>query len=233
MKFYLLAFAVILGLVFTITCKHEPYPFGTPNDPGSDTTKTNDCDPDTVYFENDILPLLVSNCATSGCHDQATGSKGVRLNNYANIINTGDVRPGNPNGSDLYEVITETRNDKRMPRPPAAPLSQTQINLIKKWIEQGAKNNQCDGCDTTNVKFSSHILPVVQQFCGSCHAASNPIGGISLTNYAQIQNAVQSRNLLKNVQHAPGFIAMPPGGKLPDCEIKKFEIWIAAGAPNN
>ena len=43
---------------------------------------THPCDPDTVYFEMDVLPILLSSCGKSGCHD-ATAQDGVRLDSYA------------------------------------------------------------------------------------------------------------------------------------------------------
>jgi mono/diheme cytochrome c family protein len=155
------------------------------------------------------------------------------LDNYQNIMNTGKVKPGNPNGSDLYEVLTETDPDKRMPPPPASALSAEQIELIRKWIQQGAKNNSCDGCDTAAVTFSNHVLPTVKQFCQSCHGSTVQNGGVKLTTHAEVVSAVTTRNLVENINHAPGFKAMPPGAKLPKCEIRKVEIWVDAGMPNN
>ena len=32
----------------------------------------NPCDPSKVYFVNDVLPIFLSSCAYSGCHDAAT-----------------------------------------------------------------------------------------------------------------------------------------------------------------
>lgn len=126
---------VILVAILIVQCRHEPDKVPISGDP---------CHPDTVYFERDIMPLLNSSCAKSGCHDAETAMDGVILNNYANVMSTGDVRPGNPNGSDLYEVITENDARKRMPPPPLPPLSNEQIALVQKWILQGAQNLTCD-----------------------------------------------------------------------------------------
>jgi hypothetical protein len=128
--------AFITVLVFLIVqCRHEP-------ENGQITG--NPCHPDTVYFQRDILPLLNSSCAKAGCHDAASAMDGVILDNYASVMATADVRPGNPNGSDLYEVLVEDRPEKRMPPPPLDPLSSEQIAMIRKWILQGAKDLTCD-----------------------------------------------------------------------------------------
>ena len=89
----------------------------TDNEPTNNTTPTkptlsDTCSLDTVYFVNDVLPIFIANCAYSGCHDEASQQDGVILTDYDNIINTADVRAGDPDGSDLYEAITETDPQK-------------------------------------------------------------------------------------------------------------------------
>ena len=235
MRFESILFIPVLVLA---SCVHEPYAYdGPPVDPNPNDTTTNPpqgkpCNPDSVYFQNQILPLILANCATAGCH-AAPGQDGVILDNYANIISTGKIKPGNPGGSDLYEVLVDTDPDKRMPPPPASPLPPEQIALIQKWIQQGAPDNYCDGCDTSDVKFSTHVLPLMAQYCQSCHGNSVQNGGVKLTTHAEVVSAVTTRNLLENIKHLQGFKAMPPGTKLPNCEIRKVEIWVDDGMPNN
>lgn len=236
---------ILISIVLTaISCKHDPYPYDGPPGLGNDTITnpppppppvdtTIACDPDTVYFQNQILPLLSANCATSGCHDAQSHQEGVILDSYFNIRNTADVRPGNPSGSDLYEVLIETDPDKRMPPPPASPLTTEQIQLVYKWIQQGAKNNRCDECDTTNVTFSGSVEPILSNYCYSCHSGANPVGGSTLTTYQDVVNAVNNSDLYERVQRMQGFSPMPPGGTLPACDLNKIGRWISDGMPNN
>jgi hypothetical protein len=101
------------------------------------------CSPDSAYFVRDVLPILTSNCAMSGCHDAVTRAEGIRLDHYKAVIQTGEVRAGDPEHSELLEVCLETRPDKRMPPPPRSPLSPLQIETLRRWIVQGARNNDC------------------------------------------------------------------------------------------
>lgn len=228
------------------SCRHHPVipPDGGGNNGGGggnngggggndSTTKV--CDPDTVYFAQQVLPILISNCAMSGCHDAATASDGVVLNNYQNVVQTADVDPGDPGGSDLYEVITDSDPDKRMPPPPDDPLSTEQITIIRTWIQQGAKNLTCDaGCDTTNVTYSGDIRPLLDNTCTGCHSGSSAGGGVDLSGYTGVKAAADNGSLFGAVNHDPGFSNMPQGGdKLPQCEIDQIRIWIADGAPQN
>jgi len=202
-------------------------------DPGSGNDHP--CDPDTVYFQNEVLPLILSSCATTDCHDKLTGEQEVLLVDYASIIQYGKVKPGNPSGSKIYKKITDTDPEDRMPPSPKNPLSAEQKNIIRIWIEQGARNNSCDeGCDTTNVTFSGSVWPIIELHCFGCHSGPQPSGNILLTDYSSV--VVQSGNgkLFGAVSHDPGFKPMPKNApKLSDCKIEKIRIWIDNGTPNN
>lgn len=194
------------------------------------------CDPDTVYFQNEILPLLISSCGVIGCHDPGTAEKDVVLTDYFSVINTAEVKPGDPDESKLYKVITDDDPEDRMPPPPNEPMSQDKIEKIRKWILQGAKNNSCEEtqCDTTVVSFSNHIMPVINLHCFGCHSGSNPGGGILMTNHNQIAAAANSGKLMGSISWQNGFSPMPKNGnQLSICHITQFKKWIENGTPNN
>lgn len=94
-------------------------------------------------------------------------------------------------------------------------------------------------CDTTNVTFSGTILPIIKDNCKVCHGSGSQQGGILLEDYASISAQAQVPvgqygSLYGAVSHASGNSPMPKGGnQLSDCNIKKIEVWINAGTPNN
>ncbi len=231
---------IALAALAAASCVHEPIiPDGwTPPVTPPDTplvNPTNPCDEDSVYFANTILPLLTSSCAIPGCHDPATAEDGVVLNSYGNIISTGEIVPGNPGDSELFEAITETDPDKIMPPPGSGvTLTPDQIMDIFTWIQQGAPNNGCDGCDTTAVTFSGSVWPIVNTSCTGCHSGSAPQGGVSLTNHAQVAAAAADGSLLGSLNGTGGFTPMPYNSTpLSDCSIATIRIWIENGAPND
>ncbi len=210
----------------------------TGNGGGTDTTATPK--DTTVCYERDILPILRSNCAMSGCHDSYTREEGIDLTSYQSTINSGGlVIAHNPAKSELYEVITQSRVSKRMPPSPRAALTSDQIALIRRWILEGATNRDCSkdtvstGCDLSNVTFSNTVQPILQNNCTGCHSGSAPSGGVLLTSYANVKKVADDGRLVGVVSHASGFKSMPPGGTLQSCFVEQIKVWVQAGAPNN
>lgn len=199
------------------------------------------CDPDTAYFQNDVLPLLQSSCGIAGCHDPLTAEGEVILTSYYYVMQTADVIPFEPWESDLWEKIEDDFQSDRMPPPPAPPLNQDQKDLIYNWILQGALNNYCDqeDCDSINVTFSETVFPIIQNRCYGCHSGANPSGGISLTNHSQVADAGaistgNSGSLLGSITWTSGNIPMPKNGaQLSECKIAQIRKWIEDGMPDN
>ncbi len=202
-----------------------------PNDSIPDNEVVSNCDPDTVYFQNTILPLVVSSCATTGCHNQASHKDGVTLTDYASILRTGKIKAGDPGDSEFYESLTD-KDDDRMPPRPKEALSSEQILLINQWILQGAKDNGCnDGCDTTGITFAATIWPMMQKFCTGCHSTVSPGGGITIASYGDLVALAGNGSLMAAIRSETGYSSMPPNKPLSDCNINLLQIWIDEGFP--
>lgn len=229
-----LALASFLALVMFISCKHETV-FSLENANGGITPIPGNtgitCNADSVYFANSILPMINAGCATSGCHDAASHAEGVTLTSYATIKNY--VSAGNASNSKLYKVLIKTGNE-RMPLPPLPAFTSTQIALVQKWINQGAKNNGCDACDTLNFKYSTAIQPLLQTKCVGCHNPASLGGGIYLSTYAATKVSALNGKLYGSINWSVGFSPMPKNSvKMPSCEIVQVKNWITSGALNN
>lgn len=183
-------------------------------------------------FSRDILPVLVSSCATTGCHDAATHEEDYIFAGYSTTMKA--VRPGNPEESKLYEVITAPEGENRMPPAPLSRLTSAQIDSIAAWISYGALDEFCgEVCDTVNpVTYSGTIWPVVNTYCTGCHTGTAPGGGVRLENYANV-SAVAASGVLMDALTGNGIPKMPPAGSLSTCRIRQFGLWISNGYPNN
>jgi hypothetical protein len=231
MKPFLLV-SLCLGLVvcllfYQTSCQHEPILPDINKNPIIITS----CDSNIIYFENQVLPILQSSCAYSKCHDASSHKEGIVLDNYSNLISSDLIHKNNALDSKIFEVITDPGED-RMPPSPKPALTSKQIEIIRKWIDQGAINNRCDACDTVNVHFSSTIWPIIQNSCTGCHSGTTPSKGIRLENYSNVNTIVQNGKLM-GVINATGYVQMPPSGKLSDCKITQITKWKDNGAKND
>lgn len=235
-------------LLLVAACKHEPpLPPGVGQNPdgggggnggggGSGGSET-PCDADTVYFEQDILPILQANCAVPGCHAPQSAEDGVILSNYNDIIETADVDPFDPDGSKLYRAITDDDADDRMPPEPASALPAELISTIRTWILQGAQNNSCQDnapCDTANISYAQDIVPIISSRCQSCHSGPAASGGLDLTSFGILQTVALNGDLYSAVSQDGSVTPMPYlSNPIPQCEIDKIHAWVQAGAPQN
>ena len=90
-------------------------------------------------FEKEVLPVLREHCID--CHGPDKQKSGLRVDSRAALLKGGDFGPalvaGDPDGSHLIEVVVSTDEDVRMP-PKGKRLSDTEVEILKKWIAQGA-----------------------------------------------------------------------------------------------
>lgn len=98
-----------------------------------------------VSFNAHIRPIFIAKCTK--CHGGAKADGGLSLINRSEVLGKGKsgktiITPGKPEQSELYRRITTDDIDDKMPLQKGdhadAPLTNQQIGLIRKWIEQGA-----------------------------------------------------------------------------------------------
>jgi hypothetical protein len=183
-------------------------------------------------FTRDILPVLISHCATALCHDAITHKEGYIFTDYATTLNA--VTSGSPGNSKLYQVIKIETGESKMPPSGSAQLSSAEIDSIGKWIAYGALNENCsEVCDTLNtITYSGTISPIIQSTCTGCHSGSSPSGNVFLGSYSNVASVASGGLLIKSLKGA-GVTRMPPSGSFSACKIRQFEIWVNNGFLNN
>ncbi len=94
---------------------------------------------ESALFNRDIRPILSDKCFTCHGPDAATRKSKVRFDLESGVKSA--VAPGEPGRSELYRRITTENKALRMPPAYAGheKLSNSEIQLIRTWIEQGAK----------------------------------------------------------------------------------------------
>ncbi|HCP11299.1 MAG TPA: hypothetical protein DIT89_03105, partial [Planctomycetaceae bacterium] len=98
----------------------------------------------TVEFNRDIRPILSDNCFFCHGPDKNKRQADLRLDTESGLLGTGGttgaVIPGKPDESPLLQRILTADPDAHMP-PPATgkTLTAAQIQLLRRWIQQGAQ----------------------------------------------------------------------------------------------
>ena len=234
----LLAAIVLLTMP---SCVHDPIGVEPIDTMDMDTIMPPDtsvlCDPDSVYFRKDVLPIVLSSCGIGLCHDSNTKAAGVEITSYSTLIASNIVVPFDPVASKMYERMTE-EEDRVMPPSPRGPISDTNITVVRRWIEQGALNIDCPE-DTTcvinePVSFKQDVLPIIDKFCVGCHSGDPPRGNVFLRDHSEISDQALNGNLLQVIAHEMGFTPMPVGmDQLVQCDINRIRSWADDGAPDN
>jgi hypothetical protein len=90
-----------------------------------------------VDYDRDVRPILSDNCFTCHGPDDKRRMANLRLDTEDGLR---VITPGDPAKSRLFARISAANRATRMPPPSTgATLSDAQIAVIRKWIEQGAK----------------------------------------------------------------------------------------------
>jgi hypothetical protein len=100
-----------------------------------------------IDFNRDIRPILAGHCWNCHGPDEKAREGDLRLDVRADAVARREGRPaaivpGNPDASLLIRRIEHARPARRMPPAKAnRPLSAEQIQLLRRWITQGAEYN--------------------------------------------------------------------------------------------
>lgn len=171
-------------------------------------------DPDQIVFSKQILPILETSCFD--CHSEG-GKGGLRLDTVEGFREGGKsgkvVKAKNSRGSLLMQRMMTTNASRRMPKG-EQPLSRAQLQLIDKWIMQGAILDIKSGpfnvepekpvsvtihkpTGKETVSFVKDVAPFMVRLCGNCHNDQQKRGGLSISTF---------RNLMRGGESGPVLI---------------------------
>jgi cytochrome c len=108
-----------------------------------------------ISYAGDVQPLLLEYCAE--CHDdtgEGVAASGFSVSSYDSVMKGTKfgavVIPGSSISSSLYHLVAQ-KTAPEIQMPPhhkqslsagrGAPLEEEQVEIIRAWIDQGAKNN--------------------------------------------------------------------------------------------
>jgi hypothetical protein len=92
---------------------------------------------DRVEFNRDIRPLLSDHCYACHGPDKLKRKASLRLDTEDGIAS--QLVAGKPAESELFKRISAADVKERMPPRSGRPLTAAQVEVLRRWIEQGAK----------------------------------------------------------------------------------------------
>jgi WD40 repeat protein/mono/diheme cytochrome c family protein len=180
-----------------------------------------------ISYYRDVRPIFQQHC--QGCHQPAKAGGAYVMTDFAAMLKAGEsgqaaVVPGQPDKSFLIELVTAKDGQAEMPQK-GDPLKPAQVEVIARWIKEGAKDDTPMSARTTLVDANHppvyHAPPVVTSL------AYSPDGTLlAVTGYHEIllhkSDGSGLAGRLVGMSERVQAIAFSPDGKL---------LAAAAGAP--
>ena len=222
-----------------------------------------------IDFDRHVLPILNDRC--DSCHHAPFDRSGRLVNPKASLRfdSYEQVMKGNLDGpvvvandleaSSLYTVLKLPEDDDLFMPPKGGPMSAERIDIIKRWIEEGAKPSEGGSTATKGgipapdepVSFHHHIMPLIENRCLDCHGEPyvkngrtiKPNAGLQLNTYEWIikgnvdgtivtpgDPADSTLNYVINLPEDDPEIMPPKGEPLTEDQKLMIKRWILEGA---
>ena len=171
-----------------------------------------------VSFRKEVVPIVTG--GPCGCHNTSVTIRALLFSDQRlNVI--------------YYDAILARKtqletmaNGGEHPGGGNISFSQSEKNLIKRWIAEGG-NDDGAGCTVTGAQtYTRDILPIYNSSCkgGTCH------GGIAAP--VDYNKMVAKKDVLLTILNSGGNQGHPGGAlSLTTCTINKFKEWINQGQP--
>ncbi len=185
---------------------------------------------DDTYFETSVRPLLSKRCFE--CH-RRKAEGGLRLDSAAGIASGGvsgpAVVPGDPSKSLLWQAVAGKHAELSM--PPDAPLDESEVAVLHKWIAAGARWPKSSESRSGNISDEerefwsfqplAHVsLPQLDEDC------SNPIDAFIAKERRERQltptKTATASTLIRRMRY--DLTGLPPTPQ----EVSAFEIAFAS-----
>jgi WD40 repeat protein len=227
--------AFVRCLLFSLACLALGWPCANAAEPGKEEKE-----PDVVSYYQNVRPIFQQNC--QGCHQPAKAGGDYVMTSYTDLFKPGKkgmnpVVVGKPEESYLVDQLLP-REDGKPPLMPkgASPLIERDINRIKKWIAQGAKDDT--PASALQVVDANHppiyeTLPVITSVAYSPDSALLAVSGYhEVLLYKADGSELVGRLIglserVQSIAFSPDGKSLAVAGGCP-CRFGEIQIWDVA-----
>jgi hypothetical protein len=121
---------------------------------------------ETVSLTKDVAPILTS--GGCGCHNNGTNRQFWFSHNDTIYYETM-----------VAKALMLDKMAKGEPHPAEGSVffTPSQASIVRKWVEQGAKNDAAPPSVSGPISYQQHIVPLYKQNCsgGQCHGGLGPV----------------------------------------------------------
>src|SRR5688572_16049340 len=209
--------------------------------------------PEAVFFTSKILPILTARCQS--CHNHTLKLSGLSLESRA-AVETGGLHgpvvvPGKPQQSRLYRRVA--RIEKPFMPMDGDALPESEVTLLKTWIEQGAvwpdesspsvsRTEEPELLSANAKLFKEKVQPILSARCGNCHNDERKYSGLTLETRSGFLSGgwhgpvvvagkpEQSRLYRRVARLEKAYMPFGAGEPLPEAELALIREWIEGGA---
>ncbi len=175
---------------------------------------------ETIDFSGQIAPILQRHCLR--CHQSGHAAGDISLSTIEDLAEQESIVRGDSSSSPLVDLIRSVDGDRPQMPKEGAPLTASQVALIRQWIDQGASwPGEVVIQERARADSSWWSLqPIVDAPPPSNHDEPNPIDRFVLATLAEhgLRPAVQAdrRTLIRRLSF--DLIGLPPT----PAEVKSF-----------
>ena len=170
-----------------------------------------------VSFRNEVVPIVTGGAC--GCHNNGIGTRAVQFSHYDTVFYDAILTK--------VALFDAWVNGGTHPGGGVIDFSANEKTVIKKWLDQGAKDDAAGACPVIAApKYTTDIVPIYNTSCkgGTCHGGLGPV-----LDYSKM---VSDKTTISNMMNSGGASGHPGGPiSLSSCTINIFKDWIAQGQP--
>jgi len=146
------------------------------------------------------------------CHGQSRTEASINVMNLASYVAAdGPITPGDIDGSYLFDTIVSDDEDQRMPKSPLPALRPDEIQIVRKWIAEGAtafpEDVETSSSPDTSVIGNEYVLKSIVSFVRALPVDRRPFYRFFSSNHLLTAGATkqdlktQQQALAKAVNH--------------------------------
>jgi WD40 repeat protein len=186
-----------------------------------------------VSYRGEVWPIFKRHCW--GCHSGMDPQGGLKMDAVADMLKGGDsgamLSPGKPDESLLIKMIAGAKPEMPKEKP---PLSAEKIDLLRRWVAEGAKDDSTpnDAASAVKIpaayKYPAAITSVALRRDGKLAAAAcrSEVVLVDLEGNAPLRRLATECDLLTHVEFSPDGALLAAVGGVPGRhgEVRFFNV---------